>query len=181
MVKILRQNEELMVSPAILQRLGAEGGFEGGDGVYWAVVRRMNGVLVTLKSHALILAPTNFQRMFAFDMCRLLNGEIHHDGAWIVAFTHPEPPLLNPDRPVDGTHYGRWIFLWVDADGDDQFVVSHEDAFVFSFHSGPDYWIEIAEQAWQEWQRLSTAGLERREFEKIQYKANQGERPPSSA
>lgn len=189
MSKDIRKDDELLITDALKRRLIAEGQMEGGPGHFWCVVRRSNAITVPFKSSPLIPRPAPDQVMFASDMVESLNRHLHHDGAWVVVFTHPAavvPNMLDLQettsmaRPViDFTGYDRWAFLWLDRDGDVQFALENDDLFAETLLSGPDHWMEQAEQAWQRWHFHMREVLDKKALEGATFKRAQGERAPS--
>lgn len=135
-----------------------EAEFDGGPGVLYGFAIPEDGRATPFWASASrndmpAVRPVPEQQMFAADMAAALNRALHHDGAWLVAFTHPEThvmglPLIGSSVPVP---FGRWVALWIDGDGDPQFTMDNEDPFVECLVSGVQYWIEQAEQAWQRW------------------------------
>ena len=140
-----RLDDAVLITPALLRRLDAEGEVDGGNGCYWALLARSNGDLI---EHAKGPEPIAEQRVFAIDMVPALNRNLHHDGAWLVAFVHPKPPPL---AIMYTAEFARFVFLWMDGDGDIRFPVECDDDFGVVLTKGPDYWIEQCEQAWITW------------------------------
>lgn len=66
------------------------------------------------------IAPTIQQILYAKDLCRRLNAEMHLGGMWIVVFSDPEPETGVPHRLVA---------LFKDADGDINFSLDSEDHY----------------------------------------------------
>lgn len=135
-------NDEFLALPALRARLAAEA--QGTD--WWAMTRRAD--LSPLIVGDTRNPPLAEQRMFAMDMTAALNRHLHHDGRWILQFTHPDRHLIIGQR---GSEYRRWVFLWMDADADIQFPVENDEPFALALLAGPDHWMETAEQAWQSW------------------------------
>lgn len=180
-------DDKLLNTPALRMRLDAEARFEEGGGTYRGFALRSGGVL---DGHILRLTSLGnpppldeMQVMFGQDMVRVLNRHLHHDGAWVVLFTHPSHvhkagPI---DLPVVGglpTMYGRFAFLWMDRDGDVQFTMDSVSDFFEVLSEGPDPWIERAEQAWQNWKHVMRDVLAPKEGET--YKRALGEAAPSA-
>lgn len=178
----IRQNDDLLLNAALQRRLTAEAEFEYGPGLWWAVVCKRNGMTVPMKSGPAVVVPTEDQQVFAHDMARLLNKEIHHDGSWVVAFTHPSGAIYAlPEVAISMTiPYERWVFLWLDADGDVQFPVDCVQPFVEVIHAGPSAWIETAEASWQAWHKhmREVLGIKPKD-EAVTYKRAQGQERPS--
>lgn len=135
-------NDNLLALPAVRSRLAAEA--QSTD--WWALTRRAD--LSPLVIGATRTPPIAEQRMFAMDMSAALNRHLHHDGRWIVLFTHPDRLPIIGQR---GAEYRRWVLLWLDEDGDGQIPIENDEPFAMALMVGPDHWMETAEQAWQSW------------------------------
>lgn len=135
-------DEKVLITPALLARFADE----AESGPYFAVLCRSDGTLI---EHLQGPPPCIEQKMFAFDMVPALNKHLHHDGAWVLAFTHPPAPA-NVAVPALA-EYQRFVLMWMDKDGDVQFPVECHDRFWEVLTKGPDYWIEQCEQAWKNW------------------------------
>ncbi|WP_341702616.1 hypothetical protein [Ferrovibrio sp.] len=156
-------------SQAVLQRLDQEA--EGGP---WSAVTYLRD------GKAMLLGPDGApdwapdQFMFASDMAKGLNNWLHHDGFWIVGWTHPSRIVLL-NQP--GRSYTRMVMIWFDQDGDPGFTVESEDSVWKMLECGPRQWAEQAEQAWQQWERLMHEVLDPREGQT--FKRAQGQTAPS--
>ena len=172
-----RLDESVLITPSLLRRFQAEAEFEGGPGAYYAYIQKSDGAWLV---HPMGPHPSAEQALFALDMLPLLNKEFHHDGAWVLVFTHPKPYppgalIAVDDRPG----YGRFLFMWMDEDGDIRFPVECDDTdFTNVLASGAIHWCEQCETAWQVWHYNVVEVLEPRPQE--QFKRALGERPPSA-
>lgn len=95
----------------------------------------------------------------------ILNKECHHDGAWVVGFTHPIPfaqriLMVNP-----AFEWRRIIKVWLDREGDIQFVVDNIEPFDVTYARGHHYFVNQCEEAWQQWKHMAR--------DQMQLKANQ--------
>ena len=177
-------DDDTLITPALLRRFIAEARLEAGNGQHYAFVRRSNGNLIAHNPASPEIA--GYQTMFAADVLKVLNRELHHDGAWVVVFTHPEPPepgsaiLLTPP----GREYARYVLMWLDRDGDVQFSVewvkneSELLDFAEVLEAGIDSVVEKCEGAWQMWHLHMREVLDPREGETFQRARGQ---MPSSA
>jgi hypothetical protein len=142
-----------VLTPTLLRHFGARAIEEAEHPHYYAIVQRGAGDFVEHSSTG--MAPDPVQIMFGRDMLGYLNEDIHHDGAWAVAFTHPTAP----DRPgTTGTMFDRFHFTWIDRDGDPQLDLSWRagsDSQLRDFSDvilmGWQAWVESCEMAWRFW------------------------------
>jgi hypothetical protein len=174
----VRHNPDLLLLPAIRRRLKAEADFEDGPGIYWAVMVRADGMPRVETFMGLSITPVPEQVMFAHDMVEALNKHLHHDGAWIVAYTHPNERQTVLDT---FTTFGRFIFLWLDADADPQFTIEcSQSLFHEVLEKGPDYWMAEAERHWSTWDRQMRQVLDRKIRSIATFKQAQGQGAPSN-
>jgi|GEM_PF-2409581 len=144
------------VGANLLRRFKAEGEMEEGDGRYYGVIERDNGDLFVHHPGSLpAVAP---QLLWAGAILHLLNKELHHDGAWVLVFTHPRAA---PAESIlhDATHadYRRYGLIWLDADGDPQFTLEWQAGtdglrtFADVVEAGIMSTAQKCEQAWMIW------------------------------
>lgn len=171
-----RIDEKLLITPALLLRFEQEAVLEEGDGRHYAVIQRSNGDFIA-HDRGPPLSPE--QVMFARDVLDLLNRELHHDGAWVVVFTHPKPASA-----ADATaEYARFAMMWMDRDGDIQFTVDwvEGEGDIFDFPdvlmAGRETWANHAEEAWTTWRGLMVDVLDPSEGQT--FKRAQGQAPAS--
>lgn len=178
-----RLDDGILVNTALLRRFEAEAGHEGGDGRHQALIMLRDGRFL---SHGVGPDLDGTQTLFAQTMLRMLNKELHHDGAWVIVYTHPRPDdAFQVEHVLQAApwQYGRFVFLWLDADGDVQFPYEwsqNEGEFVdFAdcMIAGPEYWTGQAESAWQMWHELMIEVIDHGEGQT--YKRAMGEAPPS--
>lgn len=176
--------DDILITPALLRRFHAEAELEGGDGRYYAIVRCQDGKILAHHPGAPLLMPE--QALWAGDVITLLNRELHHDGAWVVVFTHPIPPQL--DHVLhDPRHweYGRYVLLWLDRDGDVQipyeWVKGESELLDWAdvMLAGIECVGHKCEGAWQTWHMLMRQVIDPQEGET--YKRAQGQAPKTSA
>ncbi len=149
-----RLDDKLVVTTSLLRRFIAEGGEEEGTGQHFAVVQRSNGDFLHHNPHS-PEAPGE-QLVFIHECLTRFNNEIHHDGAWCAVLTHPvwTAPARLPE-------FKRFVFLWIDKDGDPQFSLDwiegegEEQDFSDCMLSGRDSWADRAENAWHAWHVLA--------------------------
>lgn len=175
--------DDKMITSDLLRRFKEEGEMEGGTGQHYALIRLSNGNLVKFNPYSPALAPE--QMLWADVILTLLNKELHHDGAWVVVFTHPKPTpaqcvIYNP------THcdYERYGLIWLDADGDSQFTMewsageSEMRDFADVLLAGRESTTEKAEAAWQAWHLCMREVLDPQEGQT--FKRAQGQAAPSA-
>ena len=174
----VRHNSDLLLLPAIRRRLVMEAQFEDGPGIFWSVMVRPDGFPRVETSGKNTLGPVPEQVMFAYDMVGALNKHLHHDGAWIVAYTNPQYPASVIDA---FTTYNRFIFLWVDADADPQFTIECSQSLFFEvLEKGPDYWMSEAERHWATWDMQMRQVLDPKARALATFKRAQGQEAPSN-
>jgi hypothetical protein len=181
-----RLPDTILLSPIvkhyIKERLRFEGEQEDGNGTVFAVIQKADGGWIESGTQ---LAPPLIpeQTMFARDMVQILNREIHHNGCWLVFFTHPE----RADGFVPGgfeTEYPRFGFIWLDQDGDPQFTMDwlngeyEELTFQDVLMSGPVSWAQRLETAWHEWHTAMVEVIEPAQGQT--FKRAQGQAPSNS-
>lgn len=150
-------------SPVIRTRLKQEAGFECDWGKpslerYYAVVPQTDSPLeaIELRNYdphsPLTPDPHELQMHFIQAYREQLQKQIHHDGVWIVAWTHP--PEVQQALIVDGDNtFGRLIAIWLDEDADPMFTFETDLPFVEIVANGGHYYIEQAEKAWYGWNK----------------------------
>lgn len=159
-----RLPQNLWESPPLRRRLDQEAAFESSQGYapvpqYYAAVPHTDSPSgsIELRNYdpedARTPDPHELQIDFAQMYRQNLQRELHHDGVWIVGWTHPpriQSKILMPDA-VDDNCFGRLIAIWLDADGDPQFTYETESEFADIIQNGGHYYLEQAERAWQMW------------------------------
>lgn len=134
--------DNTLITKLLIRRFHAEGEFEGGDGKYAAFIQKRDRNIL---SHTLSCKPGMLEQFFAEDMLNALNKHLHHDGAWVIVFTHYDPPR----PPFSEGVFNRFVLLWLDEDGDVKFPLE----CVHPLHkvmeeSGIDSWLSQCEAAW---------------------------------
>jgi hypothetical protein len=164
-------SDDLVITPALLRRFHAEAELEGGDGRHYAVIRSNDGSLLVHDPGSPSISGE--QWIWTADLLELLNRELHHDGAWVVVFTHPLPD------------YRRYVLLWLDRDGDVQFAlewVAGENSgfrdFVDVLLAGVHSTAQKCQVAWEIWHTMMIEVIEPREGQT--FKRARGERASST-
>lgn len=176
--------EDLVVTPALLRRFIAEAEMEGGDGRHYALIRRNDGSLLAHHPGSPVLSP--MQLLWSQDILRLLNRELHHDGAWCLVFTHPKPRAIdNIFQDAKHADYGRYVLLWMDADGDVQIPfewlegsTSELRDFASVMLAGVESTAQKCEGAWELWREMMVKVIQPKEGQT--FKRARGERAPSA-
>jgi hypothetical protein len=121
-----------------------------------------------------------WQMAWAQRMLALLNIELHHDGAWVIVFTHPHSLIVSLTAP----QYRQFRIMWLDVDGDPQFTLewAHGEAhdefdFAAVVLTGIEAWGQKCEECWLHWHRLMRETLEPAEGQT--FRRARGERPHS--
>lgn len=100
-----------------------------------------------------VTPPTPQQIDFAGNLCRLLDRHVTHNGAWLVAWTHP--PIMSGLIMVEPDYnWRRFIMLHMDKDGDAQFTIDNVEPSWIVAAANDEHWIEQAEVGWQKWNHL---------------------------
>lgn len=118
-----RLKEDQVITPALLKRFEAEAALGQASDAYYALIQRDNGDI--LSHHPFGPAAVPEQIMWAVDVIRSLNRELHHDGAWVIVFTDPKPPEKGEcvaHLYAGHREYAKYALLWLDQDGDVQFA-----------------------------------------------------------
>lgn len=176
-------DDDTLITPTLLRRFISEALLEHGDGRHCAFLLRSNGNLVRHNPASPDIVPE--QTMFADDVLRRLNRELHHDGAWVIVFTHPNPTppgwsIFTQPR----TEYRRYVLLWLDADGDVQlpieWVEGESDLLDFAevLAAGIDSVLNLCEGAWTMWHLHMREVIDPQPGETFQ--RARGERAPSA-
>jgi hypothetical protein len=174
--------DETLITPTLLHRFELEAGEQQGQGGYYALIRRSNGDLVS--HHPFAPGAEPHQLMWAAEVLGLLNRDLHHNGAWVVVFTHPKRPsletVLHQPRHAE---YARYALIWIDADGDPQFsqewseneseMRDFADVMLAGIHSTA----QKCEASWQAWKLMMLDVIGPREGQT--YKKAKGQRPAS--
>lgn len=180
----MRLSEADIITPTLLRRFKLEGEFEGSDGRHYGLIPRDDGSLMC--HHPGSPAVDAVQALWAADVLKLLNRELHHDGAWVVVFTNVRPVslecvLANPGHAP----YDRYCLIWLDADGDPQFTVEWEAGITSDLQDFADVLLagiestaQKCEAAWSLWHTHMRQVLDPR-IGKDTYRRAKGERAPS--
>jgi hypothetical protein len=178
-------DDRTLINPDLLRRFELEGQFEGADGRYYALIRRQDGNLLAHHPTGPQVDPQ--QMLWGGRVLGLLNRELHHDGAWVLVFTHPKPPEWS--RPIDDPKhwlYDRYCLLWIDEDGDVQFTVewSKGDGELYDFtdviFAGIESTVAKCDGAWQTWHTMMRQVPEIKQGDARTFKRAKGERAPSA-
>lgn len=162
------------VMTTLLHRFHEEANLEEGNGQFFALIQHATGEFYSFNPISPELAGD--QMVFATDVLRLLNKELHHDGAWVILFTNPRFQTILETK----CEYNRFALLWLDADGDVQFthdwVAGEGEVFDFTdvLLMGLEGWGDQAEASWQQWYRYMVAVMAPKQDQLI--KAAQGQR-----
>jgi hypothetical protein len=179
----VRLREIDIITPTLLRRFHDEARFGDADGRHYALILRDDDSLLSHHPFSPPLDPA--QMIWATDVLKLLNRELHHDGAWVVVFTHVQHPafgsvLLNPGH----AEYGRYALLWLDADADPQFAVEWEIGCADDFKDFTDVLLagihstaQKCEAAWTLWHHHMRDTLDLKTAQT--FKRAKGERAPS--
>lgn len=156
--------QNLYDSLVIKKRLLQEAGFECAHGVphkrhYWIVApeadTRLGDILLrNFKPSFIDIEPHDSQQQFANMLQAVLQHNLHHDGLWLVGWTHP-PSTAHAVR-VDGDNaWGRMVMIWLDSDGDPKFTAESDLPFFKMIGRGVEYYAGLADQAYEQWKEMA--------------------------
>lgn len=181
----MKLTEDAIITPTLLRRFELEGEAEGGNGQHYALILRDNQRDVLCHHpRSPNLAPE--QLLWAEGTLRMLNRELHHDGAWVIVFTHPKPSAAQCVLLASPTHcnYERWGLIWLDADADPQFTTDWAEGesedlpdFADVMAAGPVPIVDNCETSWRLWQ-WQRQMLDLRPHHGETFKRARGERAP---
>lgn len=165
-----RIDDDTLITAVLLKRFQEEAELESGDGRYYAFLQRSNGELLVHNPYAPEIA--GHQAMFAADVLRRLNRELHHDGAWVIVFSHPKEMAAGAAIYAHpSVEYRRYVLLWLDSDGDVQlpyeWLEGESECLDFAdvLAAGLDCICEQCEAAWTMWHLHMRQVIEPREGE----------------
>lgn len=147
-------------SPVIRQRFFQEANFECSHGKpqnphYWLVAPEADTkagdiVLVNFKEDEFNVAPHELQQDFAENLKNVLQKQLHHDGLWVVGWTHP--PASWESVKIDGDNtWGRLVMIWFDEDADPQYTVESDMPFIEMCANGYEYYAGLCAEAHEAW------------------------------
>lgn len=178
-MRMHKLDDRRLITPAILRRFEAEAEMEDGNGQHYAVIQRADKGFLDHNPGSPEL--DGMQAVFARDVLTMLNRELHHNGAWVMVFTHPAPF----DFIGMGQMYRRFGLIWLDADGDPQFTldwaegVGEQIDFTDVLIDGKECWGDQAEAAWQSWHENMVRVIDPKSNQT--YRRALGESAPSAA
>ncbi len=168
-------DDTLLDTDVLDRRLIGEANFESGEDTrFWVAKFRANG-MPEMKARGLN-PPVSYQVM-ACDLGTALNDMIHHDGAWLVAWTDPLEPTIEEALLGAEIVPQRMILLWIDDAGDPQFTIEIVERFADIVECGILHWVEQAEDGWKAWHWSMREVLDPNP-EQL-YNRAMGQRPPS--
>lgn len=151
----MQLDDDLLITTTLLRRFFDEAQVDDGNGQFYALIRKQDAKLLSHHPGSPQLDP--LQVMWGAEVLERLNRELHHDGAWVLVFTHPVPPELRVYLP-NHIEYGRYALIWIDEDGDPQFTMewSRGDSaglidFAAVVGAGILSTAQKAETSWQLW------------------------------
>ena len=93
-----------------------------------------------------LINPTVEQTLYAKNLCRKLNRELHLGGMWLTAWAEPSIQYLVPHR---------FIVLWKDPDGDMPFTLDNDEPYAYQLRIPLEEWVSDAEEAWLTYQEIN--------------------------
>lgn len=173
-----------LITKTLLQRFELEGEAEDGNGQHCGVILRDDGHIFV--HHPRSPPIDSAQLLWAVRLLKLVNRELHHDGAWVVVFTHPSNVTF--DSPIHAearsAYYRRYGIIFCDKDADPQFTIewlhgqnTELKDFAAVVLNGIESTAQKCEQAWKMAQ-VANQVLDRKQGET--YKRARGQRAPSA-
>ena len=154
--------DNLWKSPVIKNRLIVEANFECRRGMaekphYWCLVPQADTgagtvVLRNYKDSMVDTDPHELQQDFARNVLLELQAQAHHDGLWLVGYTHP-PSTYGSITDTDNC-WGRLFCIWFDGDGDPQYTIESDADFIDMAKRGEQYWVGMSAQAHEQWKEI---------------------------
>ena len=92
------------------------------------------------------ITPTVEQTLYAKNLCRKLNRELHLGGMWLTAWAEPAGAYNVPQR---------FVLLWKDPDGDVPFTLDNDERYAKQLLIPLEEWVSDAEQAWLAWREVN--------------------------
>ena len=92
------------------------------------------------------IVPTVEQTLYAKNLCRKLNRELHLGGMWLTAWAEP----AGEDRVPQ-----RFVLLWKDPDGDVPLTLDNDERYVQQLRIPLEEWVSDAERAWLAWREIN--------------------------
>lgn len=160
----LQFNEDLLFGVATRERLDMEARMTLELGTprphWWAAIMRQDGhvVIETNYPPSEFEGPDISQQEWAIGNVKFLNREISHDGAWIIAFTHP-PENAEQFKVTPDYNWRRIVKLFMDRDGDIQFSTENMEPFHIMYSVGPHHYAQQSEEAYQKWKELMRSAM----------------------
>ena len=160
----MRIPENIWNSPVIRQRLLLEAAYECDTHgapqhpFYWFNVPEGDTKRGALDLRNFVPTPFHIdphalQMDFAREIREHLQSEEHHDGLWIVGWTH-QPPQYEAIR-IDGDNtWCRMVMIWLDEDADPQYTLESEVPFFQMVENGTSYYVGLAAEAYEKWQEI---------------------------
>ena len=140
--------DDLLVTSTLRERLQEEADMMTGEAnsKWWAGFIRSNA---EFRQFPMMYVADYSEVMVAENLLRMLNKELHHDGAWIAQWI---PVVSLEHHYLTGNQFGvRLNAIWIDEDGDPQFTVEFDqDAYGMAAYPLLG-WISQCADAWGLW------------------------------
>lgn len=154
--------DNLWKSPVIKQRLAQEACFECRWGIsdkkqYWCMAPFADSklgvqILRNYEDSLTNCDPHDLQQDFARKIMQALQKQAHHDGLWLVGYTHP-PSTYGVITDSENC-WNRMIAIWFDDDGDPQYTLESDLPFIKQVEAGEQYYVGLAAQAHDQWKEI---------------------------
>lgn len=149
-------DNRILITSSLKERLDLEAAADGelhpgAIPSYYAFMKLESGQILPFAGGDRTIEPSEIQKVFGTVMCEALNSDLHHDGAWVVAFTHP-PSLFFVGKDV--SNWQRMVRVFIDKDGDAQFSIETTGDFSAICTNKIEDWVQGAELCWSKWRHL---------------------------
>jgi hypothetical protein len=106
-------DDETLITADLLRKFIAFAGEDGGDDTHFALMQKADRQFLAHNPGSPELDPV--QMVYSQKLLQRLNQDLHHDGAWVLLWSHPGHYAAFMHVPGA---YSVMNLIWVDRDGD---------------------------------------------------------------